>query len=136
MTTFVLMCCGECGIEFQVPAPWQQERKENGKTWFCPNGHSRVYRESDADALRRERDQLVQRIAQKDDEIRHQREMRDAAERRVSAAKGQITRLKKRAANGVCPCCNRSFADLHKHMQTKHAGYIAEPVDLDEAIIQ
>lgn len=43
--------------------------------------------------------------------------------RQLSAARGQVTRIKNRVGNGVCPCCNRSFGNLHRHMQTKHPGW-------------
>ena len=87
------------------------------------------YTESEADQLRRERDRLKQQLAQKDDEIRVQRDCREAAERSASARKGQITKLKKRAAAGVCPCCNRSFENLRRHIDSQHPGFVAEEVD-------
>lgn len=33
--------------------------------------------------------------------------------------KAQTTRVK----NGVCPCCNRSFQNLKRHMNTKHPNW-------------
>lgn len=123
MTDFAMMCCGDCGIEFQVPSQFYRERKETGKTWYCPNGHSRVFRESDADKYRREAERLKQQAAQKDDEIKWQREQRELAERRLSAAKGQITKIRKRVGHGVCPCCNRTFENLNRHMASKHPDY-------------
>lgn len=42
----------------------------------------------------------------------------------ASYARGQLTKLKRRVSNGVCPCCNRSFADLHRHMTEKHPDYL------------
>ena len=41
--------------------------------------------------------------------------MLDETNRRMKAEK-QL----KRVHNGVCPCCNRSFQNLQKHMKTKH----------------
>lgn len=130
MATMTRICCGECGIEFDVPETWRAARQESKDTFYCPNGHSRVYLESEADKLRRERDRLAQQIAQKDDEIKWQRDLRQATERQVSAAKGQITKLKKRASAGVCPCCNRTFANMAAHMKTKHPDMDPNVVDL------
>ena len=42
------------------------------------------------------------------------------------AAKGQISKLKKRASAGVCPCCNRSFQNLRRHMGNKHPEFVGE----------
>ena len=45
------------------------------------------------------------------------------ATRRMAAAKGELTKMKKRVGNGVCPCCNRQFVNLQRHMATQHPGY-------------
>lgn len=37
--------------------------------------------------------------------------------------KGVATRLKNRAAHGVCPCCNRTFQQLARHMSAKHPDF-------------
>ena len=81
-----------------------------------------------------------QMAACKDGEIARQRRLvrerqkkRQHAERRVSAAKGQITKIKKRSAEGRCPCCNHVFVDLLSHMKSKHTDYENEPVSFDEA---
>ena len=47
--------------------------------------------------------------------------------RRRAAAKGQLTKVKKRVGNGVCPCCTRSFTDLARHMESKHPAYVERP---------
>lgn len=126
---FTQMVCGKCGIEFYVPAPFQLEQRQLGPLggFYCPNGHSRIFAESETSELRRERDRLQQRLAEKDDEIASERLSRHAEQRRVSAAKGQITKLKNRASKGVCPCCNRHFTDLERHMHTKHPSFVTEP---------
>lgn len=113
---FTHMQCGECGCEFYMPTVMYDARRQDKKTFHCPNGHARCFRESDADVLRRERDRLQQRLACKDDEIAHQRNQ-------ITALKGQATKLKKRIKAGVCPCCTRSFTNLKRHMESKHPDY-------------
>lgn len=39
------------------------------------------------------------------------------------AQKGQNTRLKNRIAAGVCPCCNRSFQNVARHMAGQHPDF-------------
>ncbi len=126
------LTCYKCGIVFGVPSHWLASRREDKGQFFCPNGHGQAFVESTADVLRRERDRLRQQISQKDDEIEWQREQRAMADRRVIAAKGQITRLKKRAKAGVCPCCNRTFANMAAHMKTCHPDMDPNVVDLDQ----
>ena len=120
--------CAACGIEFSMPAHFVNTRRKDGKSFYCPNGHSQHYAESEADKLRRERDRLKQEQAWYEDRLKHHREERERAERSASARKGVITRMKKRAAAGVCPCCNRTFQNLASHMATKHPKFTAEEV--------
>jgi hypothetical protein len=105
-------------------------KKVTGYLVFCPNGHEWHFTEGESveDELRRERDLLKQRLAQKDDQIANERDRRQYAERSASARKGQVTRLKNRVAAGVCPCCNRSFENLRRHMSSQHPAFIAEEV--------
>ena len=126
-----ITCCN-CGIIFGVPDQWLSSRRDDKRTFYCPNGHGQSFTESEADRLRRERDRLQQQIAQKDDEIKWQREHRQAAERRVTAAKGQITRLKKRAKGGICPCCKRTFQNMAEHMKTQHPDFDPAVVNLED----
>lgn len=130
--------CHKCSIKYGVPDYWLTTRKEDGNTIWCPNGHTAAYGvEGEADRLRRERDKLKQDIAYWEDNSQRQRETIEAERRTASALRGQITKLKKRASAGVCPCCNRTFAQLRNHMRTQHPEYIVEsnvvPLPVKEA---
>lgn len=116
MTQFTEMECGKCGIEFSVPTHFYDDKRANGNRFYCPNGHPRVFRESDADKYRRQRDRLQQRLAEA-------KENTAIAERATAAQKGIVTKMKKRASAGVCPCCNRTFQNLGRHMKSKHPGF-------------
>ena len=107
------MECGACGIRFLVPQSFDNNKREHGLGWHCPNGHSRIYRESDSEKMRRERDLARQQVARAEQEAAEAREAQAKAERREK-------RIRKRIHAGVCPCCNRTFVNLGRHMQTKH----------------
>ncbi len=130
--------CYRCNAPFAMSDTlYHMAMERRGElSFYCPNGHGQVFKagEREEDKLRRERDQLKQRLAEKDDQIRSAYEMANeqaAASamnaRKLAAAKGQITKIKKRASNGVCPCCNRTFTDLARHMHSKHPGFVTEP---------
>lgn len=106
-------CCS-CGVPFAIPTYLQDQLRESHKTFYCPNGHPQSYiGKTEADKLR---DQL--RNVEND---RDWWKGRDAEkERRLTAAKGQMTKLRKRVENGVCPCCNRHFVNVERHMKSKH----------------
>lgn len=102
------------------------------QSFYCLHGHSNVYREgeSELDKIRRERDRLKQQAAQKDDELRwarqseqRQREEAQHQRNRANGYKGHATRITKRAKAGICPCCNRHFTALERHMATKHPEF-------------
>ena len=121
----VVIECANCHMNFEVTGDFQKARINDHKNFMCPNGHSNVYRgQSEEEKLRQERDRLVQRLAQKDDEIKGQRDRKEAAQRQVVAYKGVVTRTKKRIAGGACPCCNRTFQNLARHMAHQHADYV------------
>lgn len=122
--------CPACTVRFAYPESLRQNRAQTAGDIYCPNGHRLSYAENDADRFRRERDRLAQRVAEKDDEIARQRQFREDAERSATALRGQIIKLKKRTANGVCPCCTRSFVNLKRHIATKHPSFGADETNV------
>lgn len=119
-TTYTIIDCFKCGTLFALPDQVNDELVRTGRNFFCPNGHQQHYSESTEAKLKTERDRVARLNARLDQE----RAERAAAERRASAARGQITKIKKRVANGVCPCCNRTFKDLGRHMSSQHPDYV------------
>jgi len=106
--------CITCGISFGVPLDWDKRRRHDHKLFYCPNGHQQRYTgENEEEKLKKEN----ARLAQKSRLLQHSL---DSTERSRRAQKGQVTRIKNRIAKGVCPCCNRQFKNLHRHMENKH----------------
>ncbi len=68
--------------------------------------------------MRRERDQARQQIARAEDAAAEARAAMEKAERKTK-------RLMRRVSAGVCPCCNRTFSDLARHMKTKHENVVS-----------
>jgi hypothetical protein len=101
-----------------------REARENGKQVFCPMGHTWVCGKTEAQILRdkldREKAARAHERSQADQRQAELRDQRDAAERSARGHKGAHTRTKNRVRRGVCPCCNRHFENLQRHMDTKH----------------
>ncbi len=138
-TGFIRIACYRCKEEFGLGPETYQTLKRSSAGFHCPFGHEQHFTAgpTEVDKLRRERDRLQQDAARLHDTIRRREDERDSAIRRASAARGQVTRLKNRAAAGLCPCCNRSFVNLQRHMASKHAGFTAEEVhDREGATVQ
>jgi hypothetical protein len=109
----------------------QRSKGPLGISFYCAYGHKQHYSigESEEAKLRRERDRLAQRIAERDDEIKRQRELREATQRQLSAQRGLVTRIKNRVGHGVCPCCNRTFGNVARHMASEHPTWSAEAAE-------
>lgn len=113
--TLVTIECS-CGLVFAVPDFWRDARRKDGEQFYCPKGHARVYRETDLDRAKREIDSLKQANE-------YLKRTKESAERSRAAVQGQLTKERKRVGNGVCPCCNRTFQNVLRHMKTQHPEF-------------
>lgn len=125
----VVETCPECKTQHTLPIELYRtaraQRGSKGVQVHCPHGHTWHYveGESESDRLRRENQRLKQREAHLNDCLAYQEHETEKAKNQARAFKGHNTRLKNRAANGVCPCCNRTFSNLAQHMKTKHPDF-------------
>ena len=115
--------CSEagCGITFTVPERWVEARREDHRTWYCPNGHKRHYPAENV--VERLQSELAaeQGIAERLRAIiKHKDGLRDAMERSRAALYGRQTRARNRLAKGLCPYCNERPTDLAKHIREAH----------------
>jgi septal ring factor EnvC (AmiA/AmiB activator) len=113
-TTLAKTHCGACGVPFAMPSNLLTNARENSKIWFwCPNGHQLHCSEDECDRLRTKNAQLERQLANRDEDVR-------AAKAALTATKGELTKVRKRIENGVCPHCHRSFQNVKRHMATQH----------------
>ena len=117
--------CGKCGGTYAINERYRQEKEQVGDCWNCPycqcgwgyanNGeNARLKRELAAETKRKE-------WAEQDAKLARDRAAR--VEHSARATRGHLTRVKRRVAAGVCPCCNRTFKQLARHMSAKHPAY-------------
>ena len=119
--TMEVIHCANCAIMFGVPTRFDKDRRNDHQSFYCPMGHINIYKgETEAEKMRRERDIYIQRVAQRDDEIKRQKSLREVAERQTAAARGQVTKIKKRVGAGMCPHCRRTFSQLTNHVRMMH----------------
>lgn len=116
-------CCN-CGVTFAIPQQLMNELSETHKDFYCPNGHSQRYIDKTEAQKQRERADRLQRLVDaREEDIRFEQRRLDTERKAHAATKGQLTKTRKRVGNGVCPCCNRSFANLQRHMSGQHPDY-------------
>lgn len=132
MPFLVEIKCYRCKEPFGLDRSTYETLLRSHQQFHCPWGHGQSFieGESEEDKLRRERDQLKQRIAYKDDMIREAEARAEHEKRRANGYKGHATKITKRAKAGVCPCCNRTFQQLARHMASKHPTFT--PMELEE----
>jgi len=117
VTMATIVCC-ECGVSFAVTSTFRNILMQDSSKWFCcPNGHKQHYTTSEADRLKRQLD------AQK---IEHERQTRILQNDLLIERKNneELSKKVKRIHKGVCPCCNRTFTNLKRHIATKHPEII------------
>lgn len=112
--------CPACGVLFGGPSEFFSRRRQDGENFFCPNGHAQTFAENEHDLTRRERDRLKQETARLEEEARAAWAAVKTEEGKRRASELELKRIQKRATAGVCPCCNRTFTSLARHMKSKH----------------
>ncbi len=110
------LSCGVCHMYHAIPDSLYRKAKDDGKSWHCPAGHTLVFTES-------EKHRLEKALAFEKECKESARRREDKALRQISAMKGVITKTKNRIANGVCPCCRRTFQNMRQHMKHMHPDY-------------
>lgn len=112
-----------CGTVHAVPSElrdYQLRQHRDGRQVievYCPLGHTYT------PAGEGEAAKLQRRLQAEREAVARARAQRDQAEASLKAQKAATTRAKKRHAAAVCPCCQRSFVQLRRHMATKHPNY-------------
>lgn len=112
--------CIVCGIDYGVPEQLLKEHRRVGGFHCCPNGHSQGWKQG----TYHERTNALERELQAEQERKRAAlERLNEAEQRAAKAEAEMRRHKRRTKNGVCPCCNRTFQQLARHMATKHPEF-------------
>lgn len=117
--------CGECGGTYALNERFRQQCQDKGKGWHCP--YCRVswgyYGETEAQRLRKELERKKKELEWKQQEINQAQSEKLKSDDRARSIKALSDRLSTRIKNGVCPCCNRSFENLRRHMETQHPDF-------------
>lgn len=114
-----------CDAIVFMPLLIMDQYKESHYSFYCYRGHSMSF------GGKSKTEKLKAQIEEKNRQIVSERKRTEWARQDLKkekhsnrALKGVITKTKKRIANGVCPCCNRSgFKDLERHMSSKHPNW-------------
>ena len=129
---FHVVSCYCCGIRFGITDQLHRRVVINAEgSVYCPScGRQSAWRESrDQKEIKRLQREIDTERRRADTAIRRaerESERRESVEKSLSATKGVVTRIKNRVGKGVCPCCNRTFRDLARHMANQHPEFSGE----------
>ena len=115
--------CYRCSMLFSMTADFVSRRREDHGAFYCPQGHSQIFAgDNEKEKLRRQVDAFRQDAARLEEVA--ERALREArmAESATRLAKREKAQMERRIHSGVCPDCNRTFANVARHMTTKHGG--------------
>lgn len=116
----VYVTCYKCGVVFGMPSSLSHNLHNNHESFWCPNGHQQYFGgKSEAEKLKEQLLDREKQIGQQTIRIETLRHDRDHHERCATRLRNKLKRVK----NGVCPCCNRTFTDLWRHMETQHPDF-------------
>lgn len=121
ITELVVVTCW-CGMPHAIPEElrrFQNSEHEDGRDHFvyCPLGHTHA----PAGKPRWQREREAREAAERTAAARLAALDQERASH--AATKGALTKARRRAAAALCPCCNRSFVQLRRHMAAKHPDY-------------
>lgn len=108
--------CWVCGVPFALSAQFASAMRRDGTGFKCPRGCGLRFGEGELVVARR---QLAD--AQRELDAERQRAYTNHVAR--EKAERELKRVKKRVSGGACPCCQRSFTNLGRHMATKHPEF-------------
>lgn len=119
--TLYVSNCANCGILFGIPEDYETKRREDHASFYCPNGHSLSFARGETKEQMRKR--LEREAANARQDAEWYRERLGETERSRNALRGVVTRQRNRAHAGACPFgCRRHFANLERHVATRHPG--------------
>lgn len=123
--------CPACYINYAIPKAMHEKafREKDRQSVYCPNGHGWHFTgEREVDIERRKRQLLEQQNAQLAEEARDALRVKNIATEMLKRSQRELKQHKTRAAAGLCPCCNRSFVNMQRHMKTKHPDFNVVPL--------
>ena len=121
--------CGECGGTYALSKKYVKKKQEHGGFWTCPYCKCGwVYSKEASEVEKLERQLAKQREATEYQRLCKEEVTgeRDYFEKSRNGMKGALRKEQKkldRVKNGVCPCCNRHFKNLERHMTGQHPEF-------------
>lgn len=107
-----------CGHTIYMSSTLNKQLRRSHNIFYCTYcGNTNHYPQKSRE------EKLKAALRSTQDQLETVRDQRDRKERQRRVEKAAKTRIKNRVSKGVCPCCNRTFANLAAHMANKHPEF-------------
>ena len=115
---FTVVACYSCGARFGIGSGLYRRAVTDAQgTIHCPAcGKESCWNESESSRLRKQLEARDRELREQKCEVLRQKQMVEIEHKNFERAAKRLRRVQ----NGVCPCCNRTFSNLARHMATKH----------------
>lgn len=122
-TSITIFTCATdgCGVMYGLEDGFVARRRDDHKSWNCPNGHHQHFPQKNVEEL------LRQELANEKESVEYLRKANDRLHTNITqlnysirAQKAAKTKIMNRVKNGNCPCCKRTFSNLQAHFKTVH----------------
>ncbi len=123
-TELTMLTCPSCGGTFAISSVYYDEARKEGsfkQCWTCP--YCKTSRGFGESIHEKEKKQLEEKIAALTSAKQYAEQEAEYFRKSRDGIKGVLAKERKRVGNGVCPCCNRSFKNLMRHMAQKHPDH-------------
>jgi hypothetical protein len=117
--------CINCGGVFALPGDLVVELQRCHAQFYCPVGHPQYYpAKTTEELLRAELEQERARANRLRGELDQECARADELVKAKSKLERQARATARRATNGACSLCHRSFANVQRHMSSKHPDQV------------
>ncbi len=144
---YVAVSCCACNVPFCLHQEHHDRLRQSGDWFYCPSGHAQRYGGGEVEKLKKQLAQEAKQREALETDLKRAKNRAELARRAESAMEAEkervqrslyatravVTKLKKRAEGGLCPCCDQHFSALQEHMKAEHPDYADQPsADEDE----
>ena len=93
---YVVLTCANCSMHFAVPSHFENDRRVDHNTFYCPTGHLNYFpQKNDCEMLREELDLQKKITEEKEVQVEYLRRERDHIDRSRRAYKAHLAIKKK-----------------------------------------
>lgn len=121
--------CASCHMDFGITPDYERELRRTGAGFHCPAGHPLHFPKGKSEEAK-----LREKLAAAEAQRTAAEDQLEAATVTAEGLRRVLLRERARFANGVCPCCNRSFENVARHIAGQHPDYDITRVELDQPL--